>query len=172
MHTWAAQATAHASLNSGFGVGPMPAFGSASLYGFALGASATVLALVIMRSPRQPNLPGRLSDLWRRFARLAGARKWRAGRSPLPLNARSRIRRRVDLILLRMLGDEQEHSPSCGSAADEPIPEADPARIAPARGRRSKHAPRHAAPPAANTARRTKGRQPAAEPGQSSPTAS
>jgi hypothetical protein len=183
MNTWAAYATAHASLTSGIGAGPMPAFGSASLYGFALGASAMVLAFVVMKSPRPLNLPWRLADLWSRAVRLTQGRRRRHAGPAAPISSRSRIRRRVDIMLLQMLRDDvDEHSPSCPAAADEstpangqqttgaPGPTARPgsASGSPTRGYRSKHrlvgsakesqnhkrAPRHAAPPPAACAAR------------------
>ncbi len=192
MNTWAAYAmahssTAHASLTSGIAAGPMPAFGSASLYGFALGASAMVLAFVVMKSPRPLKLPGRLANLWSRAVRLTQGRRRRHAGTAAPISSRSRIRQRVDLLLLQMLRDDvDEHSPSCSAAGDESTPANDPettvapgraarpdsASGSPTRGYRSKHrlvgsakesqshrrAPRHAAPPAACTARFTNAR--------------
>jgi hypothetical protein len=69
-----------------------------------------LLALVVMRSPRQArqwwrlNLRWRPWDLWQRALALASAR-----RTP-----RSRFRERIDLLLVQMLGDDLDEQPESG----------------------------------------------------------
>lgn len=167
MNTWAAHAAlAHATLISG--IGPAPAFGSVSLYSFALGASAAVLALLIVRSPKQ------LSFHWRsgRVRQRGAARKSSAsepdgavlesiadaelaadltvadpaddGEAPCALvqastRRTSRLRQRIDLMLLQMLGDDDDQPQSPGK--DRQTEPAKPVE----QPQRRKHAPRHAA---------------------------
>lgn len=130
---------AHAMLISG--VGLTPAFGSASLDAFALGASLVLLALVAMKSPRPLSPRRRPTELWQRAVRLSQELA-AAGRK-----SSGRFRQRVDLLLVQMLGDPGDRSPSRASS--------------PTKGYQSKHrlceprkesanpkqAPRHAAPP-------------------------
>lgn len=141
----------------------MRAFGLTSVYGFALVALIALLAVLVMRSPEPLNVRWRPADLWRRAVRPSQAR-WR------------RIRRRIDLLLVRMLGDvddRQQTRPSERPAATprpgaKPAPDPAPGRTGPTAGAyQSKHrlagppnesqasdsqrprpAPRHAAPPA------------------------
>ena len=166
MNTWGAQA-AHATLIPVAGL--TREFGSVSAYSFALGAAVVLLAFVAMKSPRQLNTRWRPADLRQRVMRfshvLAGMRR----------NARSRLRQRLDLMLVRLLGDdadEQSQSrpeakekswPSERSAARSgPRRRAEPSgSTGPIRGYQSRHrltepqqesenakpAPRHAAPP-------------------------
>lgn len=191
MNTWGAQA-AYAAFFPGLG----PTW--ESLYGFALGASVVLLGLVVMRSPGRFNPRWRPADLWQRLVRLNRARRRRSWRVPsvsqardgmrraiadhnLALagtrrNSRSRLRQRVDLLLLRMLGDalEEQHKSRSGVEDQTPRSGQPAAKVGQARieeptgstGRlsdyKSKHRlagppkesqnsqppPRHAAPPA------------------------
>src|SRR5215469_2893384 len=131
MNTWAAHAAlAHATLPSG--IGPAPALGSVSLYSFALGASVTVLALLIVRSPKQLSLRWRSGDPARRVTRpgrlrQAGTAQMSSVSEPddavlesvadteppcaldqASIRRTSRLRQRLDLILLQMLGDDDD----------------------------------------------------------------
>jgi hypothetical protein len=122
-----------------------------------------------MKSSRRLNTRWRPADLMKRAVRfshaLAGMRR----------NARSRLRQRLDLMLVQMLGDEADERPQSRSEAEEksrpPRRSAagagtrdraePPGGTGPTRGYQSKHrlsepqqesqdakpAPRHAAPP-------------------------
>ena len=104
MNTWGAQA-AHATLIPS--IGPTSALGAISLDSFALCASLMLLALIVMKSPREARLRWRLNprwrpwDLWQRAVALASARR-------MP---RSRLRERIDLLLVQMLGDDLDEQP-------------------------------------------------------------
>lgn len=138
-------------------------FGLTSVYGFALVALVVLLAVLVMRSPEPLNVRWRPADLWRRAVRSSQAR-WR------------RIRRRIDLLLVQMLGDvhdqrqarPSERPPAKPKPGAKPAPDPVPGRTGPTAGAyQSKHrlagppkesqnpdsqtprpAPRHAAPPA------------------------
>jgi hypothetical protein len=117
MNTWVAQAVSHTALTSGIGVGATPAFGAASLYGFALGASATALAFAVMRAPRRMLGQWRPGDVWHHAVQFVkGRRPVLAGDFALASptrGSRSRFRRRVDHMLLQMLGDDVDDQHSC-----------------------------------------------------------
>ena len=88
------------------------AIGSASFYSLTLLTAAVVLALLVLMSPEPFDLPSRPA--------LAGARRAK----------RSRIRRRLDAMLIQMLSDDSDEAPR---RPDGPSDAAAP------RGDRSRH---------------------------------
>lgn len=67
----------------------------------ALVASLVLLALFVMRSPEPLNVRWPPADLWRRVVRLSQVHGRRVRRGM------SRLRRRIDLLLLQMLEQRQ-----------------------------------------------------------------
>lgn len=86
---------------------------AASLYSFALGASVTLLAFAVMKSPRPLNVRWRPADLRQQITRLgqvlAGVRR----------TSRSRFRQRLDLLLVQMLGDDADEQPQSRPSEEE-----------------------------------------------------
>jgi hypothetical protein len=123
--------------------GLAPAAGSASLYNVAVGASVVLLTLVVMRSPGRLRARLRLRwrpvGVWERLTRLGEVLAGVRG------NSRSRIRTRIDLLLVRLLGDEADEQPE-----SRPRGKRSKHRLSgpPKDSQNSKPAPRHAAPPA------------------------
>lgn len=141
MNTWGAQAV-HAILIAG--AGPTWEPGSVSAYSFALGASVALLAFVVMKSPRRLNTRWRPADPRQRVVRfrhvLAGMRR----------NARSSFRQRVDLILVRMLGDDADQQPQSPlQPRPRSRPEAEESR--PSQRSAADAATRHRAEPSSST---------------------
>lgn len=130
---------AHAMLISG--VGLTPAFGSASLDVFALGASLVLLALIVMKSPKPLSQRRRPTDIWQRAARL-GREFAAAGR-----NSWWRFRQRIDLLLVQMLGDPGDRPQSRASAPTRGYQSKHRLCEPPRESANPKQAPRHAAPP-------------------------